>query len=79
MNATNPQLQLHLSICLRCHALPVKNLSWEPTGHTVSQYCRFCQTQGKESEMIYMNIAIPVSLLNDQAYSEVALHLAMDG
>lgn len=76
MNSENTHLHLHLNICLRCHTLPVKFSSWHAEGPVMVPYCLRC---GKEVEVLHMSIDIPVSLLNDQAYSEFALRLPIEG
>jgi hypothetical protein len=63
-------LCLYLNICLRCQSLPVKHSSWSAEGAAALPYCVMC---GKQRETIRMAITIPVSLLNNEAYSEWAL------
>jgi hypothetical protein len=75
MNVNTLQLRLHLNICLRCHTLPVQSSSWEMRGERALPCCLHGDEQ---PEVVQMTIAIPVSLLNDKAYSKVALRLAME-
>jgi hypothetical protein len=74
MNPDNKQLHLYLNICLKCHTMPVKYSSWEAGGDVALPYCLIC---GKEVEVIRMNLSIPVSLLHDKVYSELALRMSM--
>jgi transcription elongation factor Elf1 len=75
MNPDTKQLHLYLSICLRCQTLPVKTSSWQAGGDPALPYCLIC---GEEVEVMRMSIAIPVSLLNDKAYSGLALRGATE-
>lgn len=48
----------------------MKTSSWQAGGDSALPYCLVC---GEEVEVMQMSIAIPVSLLNDKAYSGLAL------
>jgi hypothetical protein len=74
MNSENKRLHLYLKICLRCHTLPVQYSSWEAGGDMELPYCVL--HDGEKPEMVRMSIAIPISLLRDEAYSKVALRIA---
>jgi transcription elongation factor Elf1 len=62
---TQPHIQLHMNICLRCHTQPVKSSSWCAGGDTARTLCFTCDTP-----LIHMDMRIPALLLRDETYSE---------
>ena len=70
MEQTNKYVTLSMDVCFKCESLPVKFSSWE--GEHQSN-CPVCKQRGIDNPLVQMEIKIPASLLNDEAYSPFLL------